>query len=405
MSAGDSVPARTKREMHPESLLHIPLIKQLISDPLNKIQFRGIDANWNYKRAIPTRIGGFNPYLSTVYLPGKSSFAQWLKDPYVSGRWYNDQDTLMQEALFAVHDYLHVWSVHAINSIYPELGFGTRPITAENLEDFTFCHLLTETAATVGLDYWYLATVDLNKVCNVGTRLRGITVNYREDLVDEYRKWNVRVEVQRKEFFGDLAKFYCQGGSFMGAWTSGLERNPMTYFWLNHEMTYGEVQRRYSRLWLSYLAEGNVPIARDQWTAPVSVEGAWKSRLISELGEMLWEKVKEGALHDFSGAFDPESSWRSSPRKDPDFRFLNFNAMENAAVQDVAIGRDADENFKYLFHQYVSGFEYDKFDKELVKLFRFLLAEKDFGLVEHLFKGQIRVGNRDPEPRDLFLLN
>jgi hypothetical protein len=407
LKAVDSKPpkAQRAREIHPESLLNIPLVQQLLMDRSCRIQTRAVDSGWHQAHSIPISVEGFNPTTSTIFVAEKSSLSSWLGDPYSSGRWYNQKDRLVQRLMFATHDYLHVWSYLMINELMPELEFGTAEITDDNFEDFAFCHLLTEAVATVGVDYWFLSTTDINSICDVGTDVKSLTANYREADHAEYERWNANFEVQSPAFLENLAEFYCKGGAFFGVFVRGLERNPKTFNWLNHEMSYGETQRAYIRQWLLHLAHRPLQNPPRQINAPVACDKPWQKNLTAELAQNLWRKVKEDEIQSPSFRFDPAATWKAPSEKGADFRFTNINRATEEELFSVAQGANSDTNFAHLFYQYVSTFEHELFDRELIKLFPFLLQKKDFGLVKHLFRGQKRLQASPAEPRDLFILN
>ena len=102
----------------------------------------------------------------------------------------NEGDRLMYELLFAAHDYLHAWSLQEIVALVPNLGVGTTTIDGANLEDLVFVQLVTEVAATVGLDYWYLSCVDLTEMFDLGFMIQSLTRPYRESHASEYRRFN-----------------------------------------------------------------------------------------------------------------------------------------------------------------------------------------------------------------------
>lgn len=93
----------------------------------------------------------------------------------------------------------------------PWVRFDSGPILRDNIEDFVFCHLLTEAAAAVGLDYWYLSTFNLDERISLGTTLLNLTVDHHERYVSEYRRFCPGWDAQRPDFFSDIARFYCSG--------------------------------------------------------------------------------------------------------------------------------------------------------------------------------------------------
>ena len=143
------------KRLHAESLLRIPLVRQMMEDPAIRLVPRAVDAAWRYRQIAPVSVVGFNPWIKSVFYASESLFAAWLEDPYGSARAHNEDDLLVYEVLMAAHDHLHAWASLAIAALRPELRFGVGRITADKLEDHVFCHLLTEAVASGGLDYWY----------------------------------------------------------------------------------------------------------------------------------------------------------------------------------------------------------------------------------------------------------
>lgn len=95
----------------------------MLCDPLVCLVPRAIDQRWRYERVLPVSLTGFNPFLWTLFYASNSALTRWLADPYGSARDYNEDDTLVREVLFALHDYLHCWSAEAIAVLAPWLRF------------------------------------------------------------------------------------------------------------------------------------------------------------------------------------------------------------------------------------------------------------------------------------------
>ena len=398
----------------PESLLHIPLVKEALSDPRFILQSRAIDADWAYSQAIPISVSGFNPFYQTYYFATRSVMAQWLKNPAASARELNEQDVLVREALFLAHDYLHTWAYQAIHQLVPALRFGTVPITPKNFEDFVFCHLLSETVATVGLDYWYLAATNLNQVCDIGTAVRTLTTAYREEHLSEYRRFHPKLEVQTPKFFETFARFYCDG-VFPGYELDDLRKSPLTLKWIKNELEYGETQRSYARAWGAYLSGesfDSLGCPEGKLDRPVDPSSSWKKELITNLGQLLWKKVKEGRDEIAPVRFDPGAVFEKAGAKDLDFRFRNVNRVEpDAAVKKILAGPRPKRNFDHFFYQYVSGFEYG--NPKTVELLLQLRKKRDFKAIELLLRKEKRVilaldlpkEFKGTEPEHLFILN
>ncbi|PTL80932.1 hypothetical protein DAT35_26750 [Vitiosangium sp. GDMCC 1.1324] len=370
----------------------------MLSDPLVRFAPRAIDQRWHYERVLPVTLAGFNPFLRSVFYASNSAFSRWLADPHGSARDYNEGDHLVREVLFAVHDYLHCWSAEAIAMLAPWTRFDTGPILRDNIEDFVFCQLLTEAAATVGLDYWYLSTFNLAEQIPIGTTLVNLTVNYHERYVSEYRRFCPDWNAQRPGFFNDLARFYCSG-VFEGFDVRDLRRSPRLLKWLSHELSYGARQREYTRLWMSYLAAEEISYDPRELTAPVSIDAPWKQRLIHELGLVMFAKIKEDSDSGLSSRArnEPPESPRERP---PDFRFVNANVIP--LMPEVSTPR---ESLRYYVLQRVSATAFDGLAAEVRQTLSRALRREEHEEVLRLIEGAERVRPVRDEPRDLFVLN
>lgn len=390
--------------MHPESLCNLPLLGQFLADPHVQRQPRAVDKHWTYNKLSSITVTGFNPFLQTVFYGAHSAFAAWLADPAQSARRHNEGDFLVKEVLFAVHDYLHLWAYRAIHALAPELEICRAPITRSNIEQFAFCHLLTEAVATVGLDYWYLSTVKLDDIVPIGTNMKMLTVSYHEDNLKEYHRFCPSLTVQHPSFYAKICDFYCSG-IFRGFDVNDIKASPKTLGWLRHELTYGVEQRRYTRMWLRYLSRDEISYEAAELSAPVATDQPWQRRLISGLGELLWEKVKKHKLHDFPDFPSRDEVWRSDPAKPADFRFLNVNSVDPSKYTEDESLADPAASFLYLFWQYVSKHDFKRFDRNLLPLLAPALEKRSLKVVQALCLHQPKLAETDLEPRDLLILN
>ena len=389
---------------HPSSLMNLPFVAQALTDPTVGYIRRGVDARWNYEGEIHASLAGFNPTVSAVFYRAHSHVDAWMAHRDEDTRDYNYEDGLLGEATFLLHDYLHVWSCQWIAALCPEIGFGTAPVTAENLEDLTFCHLLTEAVATVGLDYWFLCAMDLNAELNLGTDFTHLTVSYQLRHEDEYRRFYPGFTAQTPGFLADLIRFYCTG-EFLGFGKEDLARSPLLLKWLSHELEYGSAQREYSRQWLGYLSAETIAPPRAGFQAKVGVGKRWQKRLIGELSELLWSKVKHGQMETPPSRINPRRAWRAPTKKPCDFRFLNWNALQARPRLDRrTLDLDKESNFLHWFRQFVSQFDYAETAPELVAMKMELFGKRRRDLCEYLFRDQKRVEPHPREPVDLFLL-
>jgi hypothetical protein len=388
-------------------LLDIPLLAEALGSSDVKIVRRPIDRSWLYEGIIPASVSGFNPFHRSLFIDSKSSLAGWLDGGRKNDRAYNERDFLVHEALFLVHDYLHCWATQAIQNELPELQFGTGEINRRSLEDFAFCHLLTEAVATVGLDYWYLSTVDLNEVVDLGTARGPLTVGYRERDLAEYRRFHPKFEAQTPNFFKQIALFYARG-SFEGFTIGDIRKSPKLLNWIEHELAYGEKQREYTRAWLLHLSNGKVFLDRAELGLPIVVDQPWQKALIENLGARLWQKVKLGKVQAFGKSVPMARLWKRDPALPIDFRFTNLNAVSMKRAASIGAGPYYAENFDAFFAQFVSGFEFKSFPSEYRAILGYILEKKDIPSLTALFRGlNVRpvVAPKSGVPADLFLLS
>lgn len=383
-----------------ESLLHIPLVSQLLRDASVGIEVRGVDARWSYAKILDRGVSGFNPFRGAIFTSRNSCLANWLEQPHESARKLNFDDRLVDEVLFAAHDYLHVWSYRWIGRLWPELGFGEAEIGPDNFEDMVFCHLLSEAVATVGLDYWYLSCVDLNDIVPIGSAKRGLTVSYREDHAEEYRIFSNGFDVQCESFFQLIARFYCSG-QFPGFSAEDLQLSPVLRGWLMHELRYGKLQREYCREWFAYLSGGRVRLSPNQLSRPVAHDAPKHEQLLREIGALLWAKVKQDDFADSGFRFDPDRLWNSSGSRELRFQFLNLNSvgLPSAARRAKLSARST----RYLVRQYIGRFDYAAFPKDGHAIFDLISRTGDLALAESLLGTFPKVAPGSCEPRDIFL--
>jgi hypothetical protein len=385
----------------PDSLLHIPLVRMMLGDPCVRFRRRAIDAEWVYRRTVPST-GGFNPALGAVYYGARSKLAAWLHDPSSGAREHNRSDTLLHEVLFAVHDYLHIWAYRVIRELLPRLEFGRAPVADERFEDHVFCHLLTEAAATVGLDYWYMCTLDINDVVDLGSTMSSLTVPYHDRHLAEYRRWCPSLEPQAASFFATVVDVYCRG-VFPGILNGHVRQSPRLLSWMEKELLYGKRQRVYTREWLSFASGRPLHAPMAEIARPCIADKDWQREVITELGQLLWEKVKLGKVQIFgrdNGGVD-EREYDLVPATGLlDFRFVN---ALRADLDDPAIVARMDprtQPAEYAINQYVSRYVFDdELDTEGLLA---ALAARSFPQIKALCASLERVDAVDEGPGLLF---
>lgn len=387
-------------------LLSVPLLRHMLADPAITIRRRAVDRNWYYEGLLSVAVGGFNPFRRSVYIGAESAVAAWLDGGCTDDREHNAADALVGEVLFLVHDYLHCWSVLEIQRMRPDLGFGSAPIDHDNFAAMVFCQLLTEAAATIGLDYWYLATIDLNQVIDCGTCYRTLAVPYHERHLHEYRRSNPAWDTQSVDAFERLTRFYCTG-SFPGFSVDDFRRSALLYTWLNHEIRYGVNQRAYTRQWLAHLSNGAIELAHADSKGPVACEADWQRDLTRRLGERLWAKVK-GDEPPTLRADQGAEPWRREVAC-ADFRFVNVNALEEAERRRLAADPNAGRDFNYFAAQYLSRCRLSSFPRARVHELRQALREANVAalvdVVDDPSIAKLTPTPGEDEPLDLMFLN
>jgi hypothetical protein len=391
------------KALHVESALRIPLVRHLLEDPAIQLVKRGIDNNWFYQQCVPQQMTGFNPFFTSVFYPATSTFATWLPNSARSARDYNRNDRLVRELNGAVHDYLHCWAVLAINDLMPKLGFGRAPITEKNIEDFVYCHVVAEIAASVGTDYWYLCATDLNAFCDLGTApYQGYQTRYDERALPEYRKFNPSFTVQRRQFFHEFAQIYLTG-SITGFDLTDVRSSPRLEAWLSHELRQAVLVRAYTRHWLSYLAHRPIAYSMEQLVAPFHTAPRWKKELMIGMSEVLWEKIKDGKLHRFA-RWDREEAWTRPKQRPIDFRFVNLNRVDPESLRDVNFDECPERVFRFFVYQRLSQMKFRPGDGMLAQLVQRVIDTRNPSLVSWLLQHHERVVAPPKEPSDIFFL-
>ncbi len=392
--------------IHKESLMNIPLVAHMLRDSQVEFQERAADRGWQYSGTVSRSATGFNPWSGKIMFARKSAFKKWRERPEASTRDLNEKDFLVNEVLMATHDYLHAWAYLAIQDLYPTLRLGWGAITKTNLEDYVFCHLLSEAAAVVGLDYWMLSNGGVNRYCPIGSTLGPLTISYREEMTPEYRRFNPELTVQEPEFFARIARFYCSG-EFLGFGVRDAKRSPVLLRWLEHEISYGVTQREYTRSWLSYLAKDDIQLQQAQLVRPARFDKAWQKSLMHDLGQLLWEKVKLGKQHRFRPAGDPRARWTRNRDRTLDFRFVNLNELQRLGEVSDSIWDSKglhDKDMDCFVRQFIARHEFDPKDEPFVDMIKRLYESRDFRSLRIVLKGHRRVKSLGPEPVDLMVL-
>ena len=386
-----------KIKCHGESLLRIPLVKQMIEDPRFKFIVRSIDSNWHYSKFIPFAINGFNPFFGHCYISFNSALANWLEAPEISARKFNEGDFLVKEVLMAVHDYIHAWTYAQIRNYYPEIGIGMKAITHENIEDFAFCHIVTEAAAVVGLDYWYLSTFNLNDVIPIGTNIENVAVRYRHTDIQEYRRFKRTFNPQEPNFLQQIVEFYCSG-EFNGFSPADLSNSPKIQQWLEHELNYSGNQRGYIRLWLGYLSDEPFKENWHRLKQPIQFRKQWQKNLVRRIANLLWKLVNSSQEEGILTTPPISDKWRFRSHKPIDFRFTAFDSTKKLPSPNAYVK----SSLSFLKYQKLAGYYFKDFSRNSLNRADSLLRTEDLSGWNSLFKTARRIPEIDIKQPDLF---
>jgi len=394
---------RAPASLPDHSLLRLVPVRHALEDPYFSVTCRPIDCRWNYA-GFTDVMSGYNPLLHTHFCSETSVLKRWLRDPVDSGRELNDGDRLVREVLHMAHDYLHSWAYRAIEHLAPECGVGSVPITTENIDHFTFVHLLTEAAAVAGLDYWYLCVRNVARRCNLGSLVGPRTVAYEEQYLSELRRFDPDLAVQSPDFFFRIVNLFSTD-EFEGFDLQDLQKSPMLSQWLTREVQAAYSQRFVTRLWLSRI--GGFRSAARRMRRPLPPLRPHQRDLANELARLLWRKIKHGA----SQFFPPKTTvnvWRYPAATRPDFRVSNLQRISAAESYDWRLLPDPEQNFAFYIQQHLSQFRFPldtpyariRWTRELETI----RSTFDQSRLLHLTSPLTRVRSTQPDPAPLEMI-
>ncbi|MBL4632288.1 MAG: hypothetical protein JKY56_00355 [Kofleriaceae bacterium] len=275
-----------------QALSDLSVVKWLLSEQGFSLNSRAVDMRWEYAGLFPEAINvGFAPFGNAILGPRISASSTWRKSPHRRDfAVLNLDNRLLREVLFQVHDLFHMWAYRRMMHTSKGFAFGMVPIDEKTLSDYVFCHLVSEAAATVGLDYWYLAQRSLGDFFGLHLDFKGLTVSYTQEMDDALTS-EAQLTVHSPEFFSAICQLYTTG-SLPGTNAKALERVPSLTNWLFHELQYSEVQRVYSYEWFSYL--GGLPTpSKAQCLVPIKADTPWRKAVVRDVGSALWKMTQE----------------------------------------------------------------------------------------------------------------
>lgn len=320
----------------PNSLLELPVIRWLLGEQGFRLNSRCVDKRWDYAGVFDAPANaGLDPFGEDIFVPRISAVNAWLADP---GRRdlarLNLDNRLLSEVFFVAHDLLHMWAYRRMMNHPQGFRFGQEPLDADSLDDYVFCHLVSEAVATAGLDYWYLSRMSVGRELGLPVSFNGLAVNYTRAL-DDFMASETEVTVHSPDFFPRLCTLYTTG-ALPGIERTALQREPGVDQWLQHELRYSVSQRLYTCAWFSFLGGLEEP-SRERALRPISPDVPWRRRMVEDVGNALWQMTQTQRY-----ALEPLVPATALPSPDAypdDARFMNpaLFTLRDAAPEDRAL--------------------------------------------------------------------
>ena len=308
---------------------------------------------------------------------------------------------MVYECLFLVHDYLHLWTVSELLGDMPHLKKDVIILDQNTIEDLEFVYMISEAAATVGLDYWYLSKTNINDICPIDTRVIGLTSPYREADIGRYQTFNKDFHVQDISFFNWIVDAYCTG-DFYGFSVEDLKKDGKLRNWLEKEVTISNKQLHFIRLWLYYIA-GKV-ISDKEYDAPIDLDKGNRRNLVERISKKLWN-ISQGKELPTMQPYNMQLK-RADHLNYIDHRFINIHALDNwRGLIDQDFTSISTDQFKYFVAQYLSSFYYDPAVKVTKEQVDRMIHSKDVALLKKITQNLKPVESEESGPRDLVFVN
>lgn len=383
-----------------DALRAIPPVRHALEDPHFRFVSRPIDDRW-YGAGVGERMAGFNPLTHSHYFASSSPLRAWLVGEAVSE---DAQEAVIRAALAMAHDYLHSWAYRALEALKPDVGFGSAPVTADTLEEFTGFALLTEAAACVGLDHWCLSVLETGDP-HLERAFAPLTTRYRERYAERFRRANPAFDAQHPEFFTSIVQMY-RVDAVEWFELRDVAADPLLRDWLTAELLASRSQRATTRLWLS--SYGDMDPSGVELAAELAPARGEELALASALGALLWRKIKDGEPLHFAPR--PRAGvWRYPAGREPDYRLCNLGKIAGRARDQWAHAPRSSENFRYFAQQALSRYVAPREPAivELMPHFRQALIDADAKALSALCTDLDPVEPRTPDlaPFELVFVN
>lgn len=356
----------------------LPLIGDIFSQ--NRVDFvqRPVDMRWHYSGIVPVSTAGFNPLGRSVFFGRQSYLETFLAEDEL--RIDKDIDQMLYEVLFAVHDYVHIWSTYRVLEYLPHCAEPSTWSDPAALDDLAFLLVVGELVATTTLDFWLLCDLNLGRELRVRTTVGALTTAFRTSQIGETQELRPGFEVGSRRFFSWLANGYC-GLGFEGF--EGVDRTRLKEKagWVIKEMDLSLRQRRLTRSWLHHLSGG---FASAPKADVIFINSSTRMKILGDLEEELWDTCRRRVPLAWPSARPTPAVLGLVPSTGTDFRFndiLHVEDFERARLNP----KMSIKQFGYMLSQFVSLFPYGDDVGMSADLFDEAVRNKSWSAVEEVF--------------------
>lgn len=321
-----------------------PIVEHVFEKNSGLLTMRPVDMNWYYNGIVPISVCGFNPFGSQIFYGQNSYLQKFLKQDIAINP--GEIDWYLYEVFFAVHDYMHLWTVNQLLVFFPECTETDVFSNRESLEDLAYILLISEVVAAVSIDWWLLSEVDFAKLVHEKSKFRCLTTSFKMQDLAAARAINPSFSVRDKSFF-----FWLADGFFANIFAGfdGFEEQTTTLPWLKKELQYGVKQRDLLSSWLDFLSDCGSDRRNN---IRFSYATAQRSAAMDFLASKVWELVNSAKLPSLQLCFE---KWVPLPQQ---VSSLNFEFVDASyfvsGLRNIDTTAMSDRNFAYLTAQLVS---------------------------------------------------
>ena len=370
---------RTSIESVSYRLERLPLVAYLFNNDIIAFEERPIDATWQYTRVIPKKLTGFDPLSGFVFVPSRSFITGFLSGQahYTSQVQFAASPAwLAYEVLYAIHDFLHSWTMSQAYLRYQrDLSDLTAPYSRNLLLGLLS---ISEVAATVGLDYWYLSHFTNPH----HPEIKCLSTHYRAGdclTIDNL--------VQHKCFF------YLLLSQYLPYLDLPMTRSSINATWFPKEQRQADLFVKLMKAWTDY-CYGTLPSPH---TPPDQMIRSRISEFATLICDKLWDATHN---HDFGcfneqGVTEKERSWHDAiPPTQTDYRFFNIHSNPDWLSLDFlsSSGTISNRQYGYAVAQYIVSFDKVSCREFSADDFKSIVVSRNIGKLKEWKHNQVPIG-------------